>query len=363
MNTYNTTYNFNQPSMNFGQAMLYGAFGSLTGGMGGCGFGSYGMGMGMGGSLFSMMGMGGFGGYGMGYGMGFGMSDNQYVGTLAGLMGSQILIGGISQAIQSHRAAKAEAPASKLNTVNSEAQKQLDILNAEGSTTKYTIDNFSTATVEDKYTTAVTEAKGKITEKIENINGKLNGDYADSKKPQKEENESESEFSTRLTKWEQEKAALEAEKAILLAKTDTKNELVKALLDVEKAEKDRKEAIDSAKKALLSIKTEYNELQAELKQEKEDKILDDADGNWLNRASKSSIDKYTGKDENGKQVAATKSQIRGAFNQYILAKKSGKTEDQKRYGTILANMHRNSSENFKDFEDAYVTLNIKQYES
>ena len=112
MNTFNTTYNFNQGNMNFGQAMLYGAFGSLTGGMGmGC-FGG-GMGMspfGMGGSIFSMMGMGGcgFGGFGMG---GFGMSDNQYLGGLMGLMGSQILIGGITRAIQDHKTAKAEARA------------------------------------------------------------------------------------------------------------------------------------------------------------------------------------------------------------------------------------------------------------
>ena len=57
----NTTYNFNQPNMNFGQALLYGAFGSLTGGMGMYG----GYGMGMGGSLFSMMGMGMADGFGL----------------------------------------------------------------------------------------------------------------------------------------------------------------------------------------------------------------------------------------------------------------------------------------------------------
>lgn len=135
MSTFNTTYNFNQGNMNFGQALMYGAFGSLTGGMG-C-FGG-GMGMmspfGMGGSLFSMMGcglgnmygtpasffgMGGFGydcgGFGMSsFGMGgygCGMSDSQYVGTLAGMMGSGLLIGGITQAIRNHKAAKAETQA------------------------------------------------------------------------------------------------------------------------------------------------------------------------------------------------------------------------------------------------------------
>lgn len=101
--------------MNFGQALMYGAFGSLTGGMG-CFGGGYGMGMmnpmSMGGSLFSMMGMGGYGcgigGFGMG-GFGCGMSDSEYVGGLLGLMGSQFLIGGVTQAIKNHKAAKAEA--------------------------------------------------------------------------------------------------------------------------------------------------------------------------------------------------------------------------------------------------------------
>ena len=70
MTVYNSTYNFNQGNMNFGQALLYGAFGSLTGGMGmgGC-FGGFGSPFSMGGSLFSMpgIGMGGcFGGFGFG---------------------------------------------------------------------------------------------------------------------------------------------------------------------------------------------------------------------------------------------------------------------------------------------------------
>lgn len=145
MNTFNTTYNFNQGNMNFGQALMYGAFGSLTGGMG-CFGGGMGMmnPMGMGGSLFSMMGMGGLGygcggfgmsSFGMG-GFGCGMSDSQYVGTLAGMMGSGLLIGGITKAIQNHKAAKAETQAkidnakSDVSTLTSEI-KALEDENTE----------------------------------------------------------------------------------------------------------------------------------------------------------------------------------------------------------------------------------------
>ncbi len=112
MTTWNTTYNFNQPSMNFGQAMLYGAFGQLTGMFGGgCFGGGYGMGMGsygmgMGGSLFSMMGgCGGFGGFGM-YGSGI---PDSYVGAQCGLATTNVLFSAIGGAIKSHRAEKAAA--------------------------------------------------------------------------------------------------------------------------------------------------------------------------------------------------------------------------------------------------------------
>lgn len=110
MTTWNTTYNFNQPSMNFGQAMLYGAFGQLTGMFGGgCFGGGYGIGsygMGMGGSLFSMMGgCGGFGGFGM-YGSGI---PDSYVGAQCGLAATNVLFSAIGGAIKSHRAEKAAA--------------------------------------------------------------------------------------------------------------------------------------------------------------------------------------------------------------------------------------------------------------
>ena len=109
MTTWNTTYNFNQPSMNFGQSFLYGAFGQLTGMRGGgCYGGGYGVGsygMGMGGSLFSMM--GGCGGYG-GIGYGFGIPDS-YVGAQCGLAATNVLFSVIGTHLTSRREARASA--------------------------------------------------------------------------------------------------------------------------------------------------------------------------------------------------------------------------------------------------------------
>lgn len=131
MATWNTTYNFNQyngQSMNFGKAMLYGAFGQITGMFGGgCFGGGYGMGsygMGMGGSLFSMMGSCGcFGGYGM---YGYGIPDS-YVGAQCGLTAMNVLFQGIGGYISSRRAEKAAAQQPKTDAdYKKEAEAAID---------------------------------------------------------------------------------------------------------------------------------------------------------------------------------------------------------------------------------------------
>ena len=132
MNTFNTTYNFNQGNMNFGQALLYGAFGSLTGGMGcyggGYGMGNFGMGgFGMNGSLFSMMGMGGFG---MG-GIGMGCCSDQMLGAQMGMIGFNCILGAINSSVQRKRAEKAETKSNSDSAKNiekeiKELQKKID---------------------------------------------------------------------------------------------------------------------------------------------------------------------------------------------------------------------------------------------
>lgn len=146
MNTYNTTYNFNQGNMNFGQALMYGAFGSLTGGMG-C-FGGYGMGMG--GSLFSMMGMG-MGGYGCGFG-GFGMGcySDSMIGMQVGSSIMQYAMYGISRAIEGRGAAKAEKN-EKLNAAKSNVQalnKEISKLENENKGLKNPVDSDGNVTKE-----------------------------------------------------------------------------------------------------------------------------------------------------------------------------------------------------------------------
>ena len=158
MATWNTTYNFNQPSMNFGQALLYGAFGQLTGMMGGYGMGSYGMGgFGMGGSLFSMMGMGGYG-YGSGCcGMyNYSMPDS-YVGAQCGMAAMNVLFQGLGGYLSSRREEKAAA--------NAEVQAALTTLGLSS------VDKFDPATAKSKafkpetYNTKITKALN--TKKIE----------------------------------------------------------------------------------------------------------------------------------------------------------------------------------------------------
>ena len=117
MAIYNTTYNYNQPNMNFGQSMLYGAFGSLTGGMGGC--------MGMGGSIFSMMpgmgmmGMGGFGGYGM-----MGCYSDSMLGAQIGNIFSGCLMAGIGQLFEGRGGNDTEIKSD--SELESEAEKYVD---------------------------------------------------------------------------------------------------------------------------------------------------------------------------------------------------------------------------------------------
>ena len=96
-------YNFNYPNMNFGQAILTGMFGSLTGGygMGGC-FGGFNTGCGP--SIFPMGTM--MTGYNCFAGMG-GYSD-QMVGAQIGLGVTQTLIGGLTQYIEGRGGEKAE---------------------------------------------------------------------------------------------------------------------------------------------------------------------------------------------------------------------------------------------------------------
>ena len=167
MATWNTTYNYNQyngQSMNFGKALLYGAFGQLTGMFGGgCFGGGYGMGMGsygmgMGGSLFSMMGgCGGFGGFG-GFGMyGYGIPDS-YVGAQCAVTGMNVLFSAIGGAIKSHRTEKAAA-----NANLDAALKTLDISSVDEFKPNQKFSETSKAkTLNVAITDAVKDAKDKI---------------------------------------------------------------------------------------------------------------------------------------------------------------------------------------------------------
>ena len=151
MTVYNSTYNFNQGNMNFGQALLYGAFGSLTGGMGmgGC-FGGFGSPFSMGGSLFSMPGIGMGGCFG---GFGFGGYSDSFAGMQIGTALSGIVLGTVSKAIEGRGAAKAERE-EKLNT----AKNNINTLNTEIDELKEQNKGLDPAIVDGKVTSSASKA-------------------------------------------------------------------------------------------------------------------------------------------------------------------------------------------------------------
>lgn len=308
MSVVNTTYNFNQPNMNFGQALLYGAFGSLTGGMG-CygGFGGFG-GYGMGGSLFSMMGMG-MGGYGCGFGM-YGFSDSMY-GTQAGFAVSQMVLGGICRAIEGRGSAKAERKQAisdakdSVNTLLSEI-KSLENVNKG---LKNPIDSNGNVTPEAK-SECTTEANN-YTSAVDELNAEKNKDintYSnDTIKNLKDDLKG---LETGLAQLKEKKnppatqTEIEKQQKLIDAKKeDIKNEQTKAYNE---AVAKKQEAVETAKASLQrAAQTKFNEnlkkieaKRAELKKAQDD--LDEAG------ASDVKVSKKCADDEQYQKIVGTK---------------------------------------------------------
>ena len=361
MSVVNTTYNFNQPNMNFGQALLYGAFGSLTGGMGmgGC-FGGFGSPFSMGGSLFSMMGMG-MGGYGCGFG-GFGMGcySDQMVGAQIGNMISGVLIGGISQAIEGRggKQAERESLSAKITEKENEASTHLSTLGEGTSLANFNpnkkVSEYNVIKDLDKEVQSADKAKTDCEKEITSQKtevAKLEGQVGTEPKSTEEKYKDNPElFTKEHQEWVKRQEAYEkAKKDLEDMQNSVKNDgkLGKALIDAKTAKKAKEKEVQAAIDALKTIKKEYDELKAEQKRETEARVYDDADGNWINRASKSSVEKY----ESGE---CTKSQIRKAFNLFIEAKNSGKKDDAKIWANKLVKMHNNNQDLFdNNFATAY----------
>ena len=375
MSVVNTTYNFNQPNMNFGQSLLYGAFGSLTGGMG-CFGGGYGMGMGgfgMGGSLFSMPGMF-MGGYGCGFG-GFGMGcySDQMVGLQIGNMVSNVLFAGLTQALEGRGGnGNSESTSAKIADVKSNAKSHLSKLNLTS------LSQFDSSISADKYS-AVTELKTAQTTAQEaydsaksskdSIEIAFKGKFPDGEPKSTDPNYSSigKEAADKLkatnpnaTDAELKKASDDAINEVWKKDYAEYKKLYDELDAAEKLENEKKSEFDSAKSkteekikeiqtaidALKPLKEEYDKLIAQQKAENEAKIYDDADGNWLNRASKSKVDAY----EKGE---CSKSVIRKAFNLFIEYKDTD-INKAKNYATKIIEMKKGNEKLFEnDYRSAY----------
>lgn len=289
MTTWNTTFNYNQPSfkMNFGEAMLYGAFGQLTGGIGGGCFGGYGMGgYGMGGSLFSMLGMGGYG-----CGMSSYMYDDSYAGAQVGFMGVNIALQGIGGYLQERKANKANLVTKDL--LDSKASANLKVISDVSSTKIVSLADFDASKTAAQYDYSSLDAiVSKTNEeyataqsntaaakaKLETLGGET-GPKATDDKYKKTVTDSNGTESTTVDN--------EKFQADYIAWTNKKNEVTK-LETIEatkkeaakKAQNDRinkESAVQTAIDALKTLKEQYDEIDsAEKKQASEIKQKEEA---------------------------------------------------------------------------------------
>lgn len=345
MAVYNTTYNYNQGNMNFGQALLYGAFGSLTGSMGGYG-------MGMNGSLFSMMGMG-MGGYGCFGGYGMGCYSDSVVGTQMGLVASQYVMAGVCRAFDGRGGSQSESASSMIDNIKTSAGEYLKKLD-KGTT----LNNFNPSKKASEYkvvselTDEISKQESELStskdslDKLETELRKIGIDQAPTKEvveeilkkecketdPEKIREYIDQNYNTKFNELDEKFKAYEN------AKKDVEDK--EKALKILKSEKETKEKeVQTAIDALKPLKEEYDKLKVKEKAQTEAKAYDDADGNWLNRASKSSVEEYNG-------GTCTKSQVRKAFNLFIEAKNNGKTDDAKNWANKLVLMHNSNPELF-----------------
>ncbi len=336
----NTTYNFREKNPNFIEGIAIGALGTMTGGMG------------MNGSVWNMSGM-----YNIGCGTGmYGASYDAYIensleGELANLT-TNVIIGGINSAVQ--KKANKQSLDDKIGVVESNAEKYLAVLGSDK-----TLETFNRYDSAEEYG-AVVDLQSKVDEastqlgETKKAKQKAEIEFKCLKEPEKSNYTDTEQFQKDMAAYIEAKDNLES-----LEKQVEKEE--KALEAAEKARDAKKEEVQKAIDALIPLKDEYDKLVEQKRNEDNAKILDKADGNWINRASKKSIEGYTGKNEDGKPAEATKAQIRGAFNQFINAQKSDDTEKMKFYAKILKTMRENSPKNFEASEKAYKILNIEKY--
>ncbi len=339
MSTYNTTYNFNQGNMNFGQALLYGAFGSLTGGMG-CFGGGYGMGMmspfGMGGSLFSMMGMGG---YGMGYGC------DSMIGAQVGMSMANLAFGAISQAIDGRGSSKDERKAAikesndKIKTLTSEIE-QLNKENSEDYVKEHLDKSFDTniKTATEKYTKLKKEQK--LLNGDENEVGSIKNlfkIYTDlkNKHDSGDQNITQINVDTAKAKYDEavkRKAALDSNSGddSVSAAKEAKEAAEKAQADeIKRIQAENQKVIDQKSKELNALREELYNLQ----QEQDSKIFNKADGTSKTRMNDTEFEKnfYVNGELNindNNKDKIDKSVIQAAANHLVNAK----TEtERKRY--------------------------------
>jgi len=330
MATYNTTYNYNQPNMNFGETLLYGALGSLTGGMG-CG--GYGMGMGsfgIGGSIFPMGTM--MSGYNCYAGGGCYSADQATAVQVGGLL-SNVLIGGLAQCFQGKGGNGKQTLASQIETVESDAKSHLETL---GETS---LKDFNPNKKASEY-----KAVSDLNDNVKGAEGKNNSAVKaleDAEKalrnkglgvehrPTKEEienvlreeckgtNKTEEQIQQYI-KDNYEKRSNDCDELYNNYKTakQQEEEAKKALKEAEKVKEAKEKEIQAAINALKPLKESYDKLVEQQKKEQLEKDINDVDGNAINRTRKSKLEKEYTDNGNTWTRRATAEDIQGALAAY-----------------------------------------------
>lgn len=321
--------------MNFGQAMLYGALGSLTGGMG-CFGGGYGMSMY--GSIFPMAGMGGYG-YGYGYGCS-GYGNDYYESMLTmqlGNMAAGLIVGGISHALQGKGGNESLTTADKIEAVEDKADKYLQTLGAGR-----TLNGFDPYKKASEYT-VVSDLKG--TE--DKAGDKYNRDFDElGQKKNKLQNMKKEDNETAYNK-------LDAEIKELETKVKTEEaEYNKA----KKAREEKEKAVENAIKELTDLKEEYLKLKKQKETEDRNNAINKVDGNSFTRTTKKHLDKYKGSEFDAKTAKIpSKSEVQKALYEY---RKDSSADNKK----VLENMAsiKGAKSFMKEygFEAIFKTLNI-----
>lgn len=356
MSVQNHTFNINYPNMNFGQTILQGMFGSLTGYMG------------MSGSIFGTGGCCGGSGMPMFGGFGVGVYSDQMIGMQ---IGSSIFNYGMMALGQYTQQRKAQKTTSEqLSTVESEAKTYLKTVNIS-SIEEFTEIKARTSFNRNDYNGKLADAKTKSLNSISSAYSKyITGgksftelteeDFKSVTKTNEDGTVTKEMSDADKIAYEGYKAKLEEYKKVMSIDINTNSENVEdeSIKNILVEMEEKEEAVNDAIVKLTELKESYDELQAI----KTDEMINDFDGWSGSRTRKSKLNEKLVNEEGNpnnktwdKTKKATKDDIQGALASYRKAKSPN---EEQQWLSVLTNMAANKESETKGFEVLFERLGI-----